>query len=833
MKNLLTILITLFALTASAQMQITVSGHITQVQTGYPVPNHEVYITLMSNNDPSGGTSSVILTDSSGFYAFSGSMTGESGTLQVSTSACDGTTQGEVVPIGPNSPNEFIFDFVIACDGGGGSGCQANYTYYPIDNQTIQFINESFGDNLQYAWSFGDDTYSYEENPLKNFSYSGVFEVTLNISSTDSSCNSSFTNFIYIGDTIIFNCQASFMYAQTPNSNEVQFFDTSIGDPTTWIWDFGDNTVSYEQNPIHTYNLTGDVNVFTVTLTIQNADTSCNSTYSLCIYLGGTGNCLSQFQAMPNPTGNTVNFLDMSMGNPDSWFWDFGDGNSSTQQNPTYTYSQPGIYNACLSIYKADSSCFDMSCQTVLVGQSSDCLAQFTYYPDSLNYEFGLQFIDLSYGQLTDWSWSFGDGTASTEQNPMHIFAAEGIYEVCLTVSGSPNPNGTVCQSSWCEQVHVGTIVPPDCYNYFTYFTAGNSVQFEGFHSTDIPASYIWDFGDGITAVGNPITHNYPNTGIYYVTLTSWDDNNCSAISAQTVVVGDSMDFNQVYGQAFEGNWPLANGFAMIFSMESDTNYYPFFSLSTIDSMGIFTFPMVPNGEFALLAVPTTESGYLPTYYGNTIFWEDATPVIPGVTQNPCNINLVSAQNTMNPGNGYITGYISQVNMRNGFIDKINVLLMNENHQTLSFTEVAIDGSFMFTNLAYGTYFIYPELTGVNSDYIRVDVTESQNSGTINLSFADNNFLGSVENQTDISVGDIFPNPVNDIARIIINSDKISRMNVMIYDLSGRMISEKAEQISTGINTIEITVNNLESGIYFMKAVSNNGTTFTRKIVKE
>ena len=55
----------------------------------------------------------------------------------------------------------------------------------------------------------------------------------------------------------------------------------------------------------------------------------------------------------------------------------------------------------------------------------------------------------------------------------------------------------------------------------------------------------------------------------------------------------------------------------------------------------------------------------------------------------------------------------------------------------------------------------------------------------------------------------------------------------MIYDLSGRMISEKAEQISTGINTIEITVNNLESGIYFMKAVSNNGTTFTRKIVKE
>jgi PKD repeat protein len=988
MKKLLFSLFMLIALVTTAQINVIVSGHITDEQSDDPVVNHEVFISLYSENDSTSGTTTVLLTDPTGYYNFMESIEGVRGTLQVSTSNCDGTIQSETEQIDANAQNEFVFDFEVSCQS---DGCQAAFTYENEDYMTIQFENESEGDDLFYSWNFGDGTYSNDENPLKYYQQAGMYEVTLNIGNNDSTCSSSFSNFIFVGDTtnedcqaaftyenqdfllvqfenesegdnlfyswnfgdgtysndenplkyyqvpgmyqvslsilsgdsscsslfsdfifvgdtIIEDCQASFVYASNPSSYEVSFFDASVGNPTMWAWDFGDGAASYEQNPIHTYAQPGDYLVslniqnadsscfsdysssirvgdtiitdcmaafswlpepnsfdisffdismgnptlwswdfgdgsfsneqnpihtyaqlgqYNVILTIQNADSSCVSTISQEVFVGGQTGCFAWFEAMTDPAGgNTVGFIDRSMGNIEIWFWDFGDGSTSNEYAPVHTYAQAGIYTVCLTISSYDSTCFDMSCQTVSVGESNTCLAQFTYYPDSTQNQTGIQFVDLSYGDLTAWSWSFGDGTSSAEQNPIHIYAQEGSYEVCLTVYGEN------CQSSWCEPVNVGVIVP-DCYNYFTYFNAGNSIQFEGIHSSNIPASYQWDFGDGSTELGNPVTHDYANPGVYYVTLTSWDDNQCTATSGQSVVVGDSISFNQVYGQVFEGTWPINSGFVMIFSLESDPNYYPYFAVTPVDSMGVYVFPFVPNGIFNLIAVPMDNNGYMPTYYESTLFWEEADQIIPGETENPYNINLVSASGNLSPGNGVIQGQINQDGVRDGFIGHIIMYLTNENHQSLSFTEVASDGTYRFDNLSYGTYYVKPELAGVTSDYIRVDLSENQNNMIVNLTFTGNSFLGTIENEALVSAGEIYPNPVTNTASISVNFDKPGSINLMVYDLSGRMVSTVNQDVASGISAIKIPVNQLESGIYFLKVTDNNGKTFSRKIVKE
>ncbi|HAD12041.1 MAG TPA: hypothetical protein DCF33_06335 [Saprospirales bacterium] len=130
------------------------------------------------------------------------------------------------------------------------------------------------------------------------------------------------------------------------------------------------------------------------------------------------------------------------MGAVQSWNWDFGDGNTSTDPNPTHTYAASGLYTVTLDIQTIDGCESSMSFE-VCVGDSCwvdpfefDCQAMFIPLPDSIGGN-GLQFLDLSYvpdPTLLQWSWNFGDGTSSNEQNPYHIYAQPGTYTVTLTI---------------------------------------------------------------------------------------------------------------------------------------------------------------------------------------------------------------------------------------------------------------------------------------------------------------------------------------------------------------------------------------------------------------
>ncbi len=133
----------------------------------------------------------------------------------------------------------------------------------------------------------------------------------------------------------------------------------------------------------------------------------------------------------------TVYFLDISEGEVTSWSWDFGDTETSTEQDPIHEYQSAGIYTVSLTATGLDGS--DTETKTNFITVSDTPLppvAGFTGSPTSGDAPLNVQFTDESTENITSWSWDFGDGGSSTQQNPSHTYGTAGVYTVGLTVTG-------------------------------------------------------------------------------------------------------------------------------------------------------------------------------------------------------------------------------------------------------------------------------------------------------------------------------------------------------------------------------------------------------------
>lgn len=162
-------------------------------------------------------------------------------------------------------------------------------------------------------------------------------------------------------------CIANYTY--NVNGNSVYFFDmssTQQGNIISWYWDFGDGYYSYDQHPIHYYSLLG---IYSVCLTIETDD-SCSQTFCDSIEIAG---CFADF--LYTDSNCTYFFTDNSQSSSQiiSWYWNFGDGTTSTQQNPTHIYTQSATYNVEHIIMSQDS-CIDTITYTV---QAQACVSNF------------------------------------------------------------------------------------------------------------------------------------------------------------------------------------------------------------------------------------------------------------------------------------------------------------------------------------------------------------------------------------------------------------------------------------------------------------------------
>jgi len=304
----------------------------------------------------------------------------------------------------------------------------------------------------------------------------------------------------------------------------VNFTDLSTGNPTSWTWSFGDGRTSTAQNPSHMYN---NVGTYTVTLTVTNnvgSDTETKTDY-ITVTIPVPSPPTAEFSASPT-SGDaplTVNFTDLSSGNTDNWSWDFGDGGTSTAQNPSYTYSDPGVYTVTLTATNAYGSDVETKVDYINVSSSEPLEADFEGSPTSGDAPLTVHFTDLSIGDPISWGWDFGDGIgASFEPNSSYTYNWPGEYDVTLIVMNLNLEMDMVTKYGYITVT--GQTGNPPTADFSATPTSGEAplaVQFTDL-SADNPTSWSWDFGDGIgTSTAQNPSYEYANAGIYTVALTA------------------------------------------------------------------------------------------------------------------------------------------------------------------------------------------------------------------------------------------------------------------------------------------------------------------------
>lgn len=143
----------------------------------------------------------------------------------------------------------------------------------------------------------------------------------------------------------------------------------------------------------------------------------------------------------------TVSFIDQTINNPTSWYWDFGDGGMSTEQNPIYEYSSTGVFSVSLIAANSGGSDTLVKVDYITVTESQNELAptaDFYCDPTSGEAPLTVSFIDQTTNNPTSWSWDFGDGGMSTEQNPIYEYGNAGVYNVSLTATNSSGSDNEI-----------------------------------------------------------------------------------------------------------------------------------------------------------------------------------------------------------------------------------------------------------------------------------------------------------------------------------------------------------------------------------------------------
>ncbi len=454
-------------------------------------------------------------------------------------------------------------------------GCRAYFTCYYLkclDSRclnAVAFVDSSQGDAVRWKWEFGDSTQSNEKNPVHVYEKPGIYDVCLTISA-ENGCISSYCEKVPVGPAD--KCKAYFemLYPDCYSNDladcltgEVAFLDKSTGNIKKWAWDFGDSTSSREQHPVHIYTHEGK---YPVCLTIETVN-GCIDTYYDTAYIR-LPRCKADFSWQPlrcydafTRCERAYQFTDGSTGDVEEWYWNFGDGDTSTLQNPIHIYGRDGNYVVSLAI-RTSFGCADAKYDTLVAGDpNARCKADLTWeevYPvnciDSTNcitpYHF-IQFTDKSRGQISDWHWHFGDGDSSSLQDPLHIYAHNGRFVVSLTVTSY-----TGCSDTEVDTIILGDTLCEDCIASFSWnevypnadctrkstdcITPYYYIQF-----TDESAGYVkewlWNFGDGKTSEEQSPLHEYLFAGTYQVCLTVICNNWCYGWVCKTIAVGDTI----------------------------------------------------------------------------------------------------------------------------------------------------------------------------------------------------------------------------------------------------------------------------------------------------
>ena len=368
----------------------------------------------------------------------------------------------------------------------------------------------------EWLWEFGDGTTSDAQHPERVYNAAGLYTVKLTVTTNEGTSTVTRNDLI----RVVRGPRADF--TATPTSGRaplpVQFRDASDAgsEPVTArVWDFGDGTTSTAEDPSHAYTQPGIYTVSLTTTTSAGPDTERKNGFITVDPAVG-------FTLTP-ATGTvpaTVTFTDTTDAAPltiAAWAWDFGDGGTSTLQNPVHTYTEAGAYTVTLTITTEQGEAAAARTGAVRLRPR----AAFSGEPLSgAGAPHTVQFTDeTAPGNLAirGWDWNFGDGTHSSQQNPSHTFTTPDVYDVTLTVLTDIGNSATT---------KTGYVVVRPEAAFSANVTSGVGSLAVQFSDDTDPGNldiltWNWNFGDGTSSgLQNP-AHTYTQPGTYTVALTT------------------------------------------------------------------------------------------------------------------------------------------------------------------------------------------------------------------------------------------------------------------------------------------------------------------------
>ncbi|MGE0086802.1 MAG: PKD domain-containing protein [Desulfococcaceae bacterium] len=427
-----------------------------------------------------------------------------------------------------------------------------------------QTVNGSaFPATATMSWDFNNDgTADVTGSPVTaevTYAYTAAGTYTGIVTITDGTCT-----WYEEVDEVTVNCDVTANFTANPSSitlpatPTVTFTNTSTGgtDTTTYAWDFNndgttDDTTTGTEAP-DTYTYPSTPGTYTAKMTATGTG-GCTTVKTVSITVNSqppvnVPSVTAAFSADKTSAkvSETVKFTDASTASYctlSSWSWTFGDGASSTVQNPEHAYTTPGVYTVTLTASCSGASDTETRTSYITV---IGCMASFTAAGTGNALE--VKFDGSASSNAVTYEWDFGDGTGGEGVTPTHIYSAAGTYTVKLKVTGADENCFGVTERN--------VIVSENCLAsaYFTVKTAASAsspfpfpfplpgnvrtAEFDAEGSTG--DTFAWTFGDGNTGTGKQATHTYAAAGTYNVTLTVTAAAGCSASTTQSVNIGAS-----------------------------------------------------------------------------------------------------------------------------------------------------------------------------------------------------------------------------------------------------------------------------------------------------
>ena len=223
----------------------------------------------------------------------------------------------------------------------------ADGPYYGSVNETIQFHGSATGGVPPYTWlwDFGDGATSNEQNPTHTYGEEGNYTVTLTV----------IDNIGNVADDVTFALISKELSADADGpyygkvNEDIQFHGSASGGspPYSWLWDFGDDATSNQQNPKHAYNKAGTY-IATLVVTDSEGEIAIDAS-SVTVYEELKAEADGPYGGI---VGQAIQFHGSASGGvpPYIWQWNFGDGWNSNLQNPTHAYDAAGVYTATLTV---------------------------------------------------------------------------------------------------------------------------------------------------------------------------------------------------------------------------------------------------------------------------------------------------------------------------------------------------------------------------------------------------------------------------------------------------------------------------------------------------